>query len=320
VPQYFAWYDLDKDGRITEAEWRRRGNFARLDADKDGALSLAEFRVIFDSWGRKGPITKPILPVAPPEMDPSIGADRIVASAIDTQTMCGITRVRRCTQATAHAASLGLIETGLGPAFPAGAHCNGIDETFAMDYSFKRDRDALHGGIDLPTDFGTPMLAAAAGTVVAVYPEIDNPRGIEIVLRHSPADTGLAMWTYTQYAHLNEPPKHAVGQRVRMGEVLGPTGNSGTSPMGGARRPAIHFAVFYADTPRYAEIAGNVVPEHGRWMDPVAFYRKSGPYDSQSMAALPDAQKFVPIPVMFLDGAVQPGGTKLIWPYACARG
>jgi hypothetical protein len=37
------------------------------------------------------------------------------------------------------------------------------------------------------------------------------------------------------------------------------------------------------------------------------------------MKALPDAEKSIPIPIMYLDGTTEPANTKLIWPYACRR-
>lgn len=70
---------------------------------------------------------------------------------------------------------------------------------------------------------------------------------------------------------------------------------------------------------RFTEIPIYIIPEKGRWMDSTALYRKTGPYDSQSPPALPDAQKDIPVPVMYLDGGVEPAGTKVISPYACKR-
>jgi len=173
----------------------------------------------------------------------------------------------------------------------------------------------------MPAPFGTPMIAAAAGTVVAKSAEQRSYRGIEIILRHSPEDTGLPVWTYTQYAHFDEMPSLAVGDRVRMGQALGPTGNSGFQRGGKrARRPAIHFAVWFSRSPDWAMVRNVVVPVNGLWMDPVAFYRKAPHFDSAAMKALPGGEKEVPISVMFEDGTTSPAGTKLVWPYTCKKG
>ena len=108
-----------------------------------------------------------------------------------------------------------------------------------------------------------------------------------------------------------------------MGEVLGPTGNSGISPKTGfqskRRRPAIHFAVWFAASNKYADYNDVIVPVDGYWMDPNALYRRTLPLDSAAMKALPEAEKGVPISIMFEDGEAFPADTKLVWPYKCRR-
>lgn len=324
---FFPGYDTNGDGHLDRSEWKRRGNFERLDANRNGTIEVDELRALYRDWGRKGKMTNPIRPADPPAMDASLEKDRIGHEQVGRRTLCGLVQrgvmgVAKCAKAASIAEELGLIETGVGPEFPKGAFCHGIDETFALDYGSKTGK-GRHGGIDLPTDFNTPMLAVAAGTIVAKFNPDINARGKTVVIRHSPEDTGLPFWIYTEYAHMDELPKQAVGQRVRMGEVLGPTGNSGISMQNKSgttnRRPGIHFAVYYSDSPRFAEVPNYIIPEKGRWMDPTALYRKSAPYESVALRALPEAEKGVAVPVMFLDGAVAPAATKLIWPYACKR-
>jgi hypothetical protein len=68
-------------------------------------------------------------------------------------------------------------------------------------------------------------------------------------------------------------PKLEIGQRVRLGEILGPTGNTGIGRNGRQsmrRRPAIHFGVFYSTSDKYAIIRDRVIPVDGHWMEPVA--------------------------------------------------
>ena len=176
----------------------------------------------------------------------------------------------------------------------------------------------------MPAPRGTPMIAAAAGTVVAKYRGETSARGIEVIVRHSPEDTGIPLWIYTQYCHFSEVPKVEVGQRVRMGENLGPTGNSGIDPrtreQSTRRRDAIHFAVYFSTSGKFVERNDMIIPINGHWMDPNALYRKKLPLDSGSMKALPAAQKKVPISVMLDDGTVVPADTKIVWPYACEGG
>lgn len=142
------------------------------------------------------------------------------------------------------------------------------------------------------------------------------------IIRHAPEDTGLPFYVYSQYAHPDALSSLKPGQRVRMGDVIGPTGNSGIQPQnskaGALRRPAIHFAIWYSNQPEYAiDPQGNVIPKDGWWMDPTALYRGAGPYDSTALKEMPDDSKWVRVPVMVEGGNAQPAGTRLIWPYAC---
>ena len=219
----------------------------------------------------------------------------------------------------------GLFETGIKPKFPDNTECRGIDDYWAMDYSAKTKRKgSYHGGIDMPAPFGTPIYAAADGTVVGKFLGDRNLRGIEIVLRHSPQDTGLPVWTFTQYTHFSEMPSPEVGQRVRMGELLGPTGNTGISLKTGKqsenRRPAIHFGVLYNANGNYAvweDLA--IIPEDGYWMDPNAFFLVDHPFDSETLKALPANEKRVPIPILSENGNTIPSHTKTVWPYTCSK-
>ena len=322
VASDFKNADANHDGKLSREEWNRRGNFQRLDTDHDGALSLAEVRAMYAGHGNRSYDWPPKGFVrSASETDPSAAADLVEKSALDRKTLCGIGRGRKCKAKPS--IKRGLLATGLGPVFPKNAICHGIDDTFGLDYGFKRSREAYHGGIDMPARWGTPMIAAAAGTVVGKFRGERSARGIEIVLRHAPADTGLAVWTYTQYAHMDKMPDLKVGARVRLGETLGPTGNSGVSgktrQQSTTRRPAIHFVAFFAETEKYANQRDIIMPVDGRWMDPLALYRAKPPFDSQSLKAVSSGEKDVPVSVMFEDGAIFPAGAKIVWPYRCGR-
>lgn len=246
-------------------------------------------------------------------------------SDIDKETRCAISRSKRCD--IKKALEYGLTETGLQPEFPESMMCRDIDsEQWAISYTHKRPREAYHGGIDMPAPFGTPIVAVADGTVVALYEGKKSHRGREIILRHTPEETGLPYWIYTQYAHFDAMPDFRIGDRVKMGQELGPTGNSGikgksrkeTRRYGKkARRPAIHFAVWYTDQPEFCDNGRTIVPKGGRWMDPNALYRGKPPFDSTELEALPEGEKKVRIPVMVEGGEFVPSNTKAIWPYRC---
>ena len=213
--------------------------------------------------------------------------------------------------------SRGVTQTDLKPKFSAGGKCPTIDsEKWAIDYTHKRKRPALHKGIDIPQPRGTPILAVAAGVVVGKFLNEGNRKGIEIVLRHSSEQSGLPFWTYSQYTHLLALPKLPIGSQVSIGEEIGKTANTGK--MGKReRRDALHFAILYSRFPEWSNDGVVVTPKDGFFMDPNAFYRTRPPYDSGSLYELSGSQKFIAVPYMKIDGTRVPVGATRIWPYAC---
>jgi len=129
----------------------------------------------------------PVCGAEPPPVASETG--RVAPGMVDRTTRCAIGRFKKCDIqiAVAH----GLFETGLRPRFPEGIECRDIDEGYAIPYGFKRDRESYHSGIDMPAPTGTPVIAAAAGTVVGKFEGERSNRGIEVVLRHAPEDTDL---------------------------------------------------------------------------------------------------------------------------------
>lgn len=100
---------------------------------------------------------------------------------------------------------------------------------------------AMHNGVDIANDIGTPIRAASTGTVVdsgpasgyGLWVRIDHGRGI-----------------VTTYGHVHET-RVAKGQKVESGQLVATLGNRGNST-----GPHLHFQV---------DIAGDPV-------DPVRFY------------------------------------------------
>jgi len=258
-----------------------------------------------------------------------IGIAVLVAAFVTTpgyaqqagENTCAIARMKSCDISAA--IKRGLVETGLRPVFPTDVACRGIDEHWAVSYDNKRDNPSFHGGIDMPAPYGTPILAAAAGEVVAVFRGTNSYRGIELILRHSPAQSGSRFWVFSGYSHFKTMPRLKVGDRVAIGQELGPTGNSGRGRepfrQSGKRRPAIHFSVVYSRTPDF-KISKNqvVVPKDARWADPNAFVNGHISLDSFALRNFPAHRKKVPVGVMLTDGTVLPKGAKVVWPYACA--
>lgn len=104
------------------------------------------------------------------------------------------------------------------------------------------EQDA-HLGVDFSVNSGTPVLAAAAGTVIwanygLLYNSInylDDPYGISVVIRHDFGYDGERL--FTLYAHLSET-KVEVGERVERGDLIALSGNTGLST-----GPHLHFEV-----------------------------------------------------------------------------
>ena len=84
-----------------------------------------------------------------------------------------------------------------------------------------------HGGIDIPQDAGTPVLAAADGTVEEAG--FDAEDGRYVVLRHGSLTT--------KYCHLQEVDA-AGGEQVQTGDAIGRVGSTGQST-----GPHLHFEV-----------------------------------------------------------------------------
>ncbi|TXH88364.1 MAG: M23 family metallopeptidase [Rhodoferax sp.] len=258
-------------------------------------------------------------------------AEKVSKSELDDKTYSGIVRCRDCDPQDS--IDLGMLQTGTEPVFPKDFQCPGIDDGWAMDYGDRRAKVAFHGGIDIPMPFGSPILSVADGEVVAMFNNLETPVGIRIFLRHKPEQTGLPFWTYSEYAHLQELPDLHVGQKVKRGDVVGLTSNTGISGQetreknGGeirkkiVRRPALHFSIMYSAQADYAVIqrsGGYLVPVNGRWMDPLVFFRGAPPYSSSEVAEMPSSDKRIQIPIQLIDGKSVPERSKLTWPYACS--
>lgn len=108
----------------------------------------------------------------------------------------------------------------------------------ALSYNTTTRDWRTHEGIDLAAQPGTPVVAAAAGTVTAVYG--DEYLGTTVVLTHP---GGYA----SHYANLESEPAVAIGQTVQAGQVVGTVGD--TALLESGTQSHLHFAVFLAGEP-----------------------------------------------------------------------
>lgn len=89
-----------------------------------------------------------------------------------------------------------------------------------------------HTGIDYPAPSGTPVRAAASGTVVKSGWNVDGTSyGIVIVIKHGNK-------LYTQYAHLSKTLVKT-GDTVKLGDRIAYSGGTGMKSTG----PHLHFEV-----------------------------------------------------------------------------
>jgi murein DD-endopeptidase MepM/ murein hydrolase activator NlpD len=128
-------------------------------------------------------------------------------------------------------------------------------------------RAGMHEGIDFPVPTGTPVLAAASGTVARVdasfldwtHEQLNIALYDALTRGYTPPETldrmrGRQVWidhgkgVITRYAHLSAVQPLVLGQKIDAGTLIGEVGSSGY-PQGG---PHLHFEVrvgddFYGD-------------------------------------------------------------------------
>ena len=94
----------------------------------------------------------------------------------------------------------------------------------------------VHNGVDLAAEEGTPVGAAAEGTVYTTYE--DDTLGFTVVLRHAGGYT-------TRYSSLREDVPVKAGDVVTLGQTIGYAGE--TALVETVMGPHVHFSVSYQD-------------------------------------------------------------------------
>jgi murein DD-endopeptidase MepM/ murein hydrolase activator NlpD len=130
------------------------------------------------------------------------------------------------------------------------------------DIIFPKEKLPPHEGklkyaVDFLVPIGTPIYAAASGTVVWIKDDSkvggENKKkywnlGNRIVIKHKNGE-------YTAYEHLKyKGVVVKVGQKVRKGQLIGYSGNTGWSTIG----PHLHFEVFIKPSKDQSE--GETIP------------------------------------------------------------
>jgi len=111
----------------------------------------------------------------------------------------------------------------------------GVKPTDLVDtYDAARGAGRRHDAIDIMAPEGTPVIAAADGTIEKLF--FSAGGGGNTLYVRSPDQR----WTY-YYAHLQGySPGLAEGQRIRRGQPIGRVGHSGNAAVAG---PHLHFAI-----------------------------------------------------------------------------
>lgn len=107
-----------------------------------------------------------------------------------------------------------------------------------------RSEGRVHDAIDILAPRGTPVVAAAAGTVARLFTSERGGRTV-YVLGAAPLAGGRQLVYY--YAHLEGyAPGLADGQTVRAGQLVGTVGDSGNAVPGNTH---LHFAMWTVTDP-----------------------------------------------------------------------
>jgi murein DD-endopeptidase MepM/ murein hydrolase activator NlpD len=125
----------------------------------------------------------------------------------------------------------GLVVGPAGLAIPV----QGVKQSDLVDtFTAARAGGRVHDALDIMAPEGTPVIAAADGTIEKLF--FSNGGGGNTIYERS-AD---GKWTY-YYAHLSSyAPGLKEGQRVTQGQVIGRVGHTGNASPDG---PHLHFAI-----------------------------------------------------------------------------
>lgn len=143
--------------------------------------------------------------------------------------------------------------------FPLGSGNSATEYSISQNYCEDGIDAGPHLGVDWPAAAGTPVRAAANGSVLRAL--TSTTYGNMVMLRHDLPNGEV--W-YTLYAHMRDAPSVVNGQAVSRRQQIGVVGNTGNS-----QGNHLHFAVTNSSgtPPGY----GRPCPGAGGTTDPVSF-------------------------------------------------
>ena len=219
----------------------------------------------------------------------------------------------------------GLFATGLKPVFPEGVDCPEIASPFGSGTRYdgsprNNDHYGYHNGMDISLKTGTPLIAVADGEVVHGG-SAGQLVGNYIWVRYAPEATDLPVYTFIRYQHLDQNSPFAVGDHVKMGDILGPSGNTGTTGghFGHSGYPHLHMNILFGESPEYTTMRAMIGPKDLRYLDPLGLYVRKpiSAINNHILKALPDSEKALKVAVKTTNGHIIPEGAKVVWPVMC---
>ena len=219
----------------------------------------------------------------------------------------------------------GLFATGLVPVFPDGLDCPPISSPYGSQtrYDGSRRNNGHHGyhnGMDITLETGTPLLSVADGEVIHKG-TAGQLVGNYVWLRLAPEATGLPIYIFVRYQHLDEPSARNAGEKIVVGQSVGLAGNTGTTGghFGSQGYPHLHLVFYTGSTPEYTVKGPMIGPLSLNYLDPVGLYLGGSlsAISNHMLRDLPDARKNVRVPVKMMSGKIVPEESKVVWPVAC---
>jgi murein DD-endopeptidase MepM/ murein hydrolase activator NlpD len=256
-------YLLGQAASYTFGEYDRGIDFIDFDFDIGKPVATCTVGARADRW-----VAPPGTAVAIKDMGVATGkwlVSKISRSLFRTDTTVTLTKAQpvlpeplpppppSTTGAGATAEGKDVVSTGVGK------HVN-VSAVTSAGYSwpvkgvitsgFGTRNGRLHAGIDIAVPVGTPVGAAAKGTVT--YAGAMSGYGNVIIIRHSdgsPHGTGDGGAVFTRYGHVSAISCRA-GQQVDRSEVIGLSGGAkGAEGSGDSTGPHVHFEVRPDDKP-----------------------------------------------------------------------
>lgn len=138
---------------------------------------------------------------------------------------------------------------------------------------------------------------------------------------HFPEETGGTYFVFSKYQHLAEMPTLKVGDRVKVGSVIGLSGATGTKGghYGFSGYPHLHLTTFFGPHGEY-EVRGMfgsmVKGKEAVLDDPLILYLVDR-HTLSEVRLLPEKSRIVHPAIVKEDGSLHPPGSKTVWPVMC---